>query len=151
MPAHRHLVPPRANKGHLKLTEAELRHWGEELGRATTAPLLITLTGDLGVGKTTLAQSICLGYGVKEEITSPTYALVHEYVAAKSPVFHIDLYRLESPDQLTNLGWDEIVSSRALVLVEWPERAGSRMPDDHLAVDLEYISGDPARRILLAG
>jgi tRNA threonylcarbamoyladenosine biosynthesis protein TsaE len=151
MPAHRHLVPPRANKGHLKVSEAELRHWGEELGRAATPPLLITLTGELGVGKTTLAQSICLGYGVKEEITSPTYALVHEYVAAKSPVFHIDLYRLETPDQLTNLGWDEIVSSRALVLVEWPERAGSRLPDDHLPIDLDYVADDPIRRILLAG
>ena len=151
MPAHRHLVPQRASKGHLKLTEAELRHWGEDLGRAATAPLLITLTGELGVGKTTLAQSICLGYGVKEEITSPTYALVHEYVAAKSPVFHIDLYRLESADQLTNLGWDEIVSSRALVLVEWPERAESRLPDDHLPIDLDYIADDPTRRILLAG
>ena len=151
MPAHRHLVPLRASKGHLKLTEAELRHWGEDLGRAATAPLLITLTGELGVGKTTLAQSICLGYGVKEEITSPTYALVHEYVAPKSPVFHIDLYRLESADQLTNLGWDEIVSSRALVLVEWPERAESRLPDDHLPIDLDYIADDPTRRILLAG
>jgi len=145
------LVPSRANKGHLKLNEAELRHWGEELGRASTAPLLITLTGELGVGKTTLAQSICRGYGVQEEITSPTYALVHEYRAAKSPVFHIDLYRLDSPDQLTNLGWDEIVGSRALVLVEWPERAGSRLPDDHLPIDLDYVPDDPTRRILLAG
>lgn len=151
MPAHRHLVPQRATKGHLKLTEAELRHWGEDLGRAATPPLLITLTGELGVGKTTLAQSICRGYGVKAEITSPTYALVHEYVSTKSPVFHIDLYRLESPEQLTNLGWDEIVSSHALVLVEWPERAGSRLPDDHLPIDLDYIADDPARRILLAG
>ena len=151
MPAHRHVVPQRAGKGHLQLTEAELRHWGEDLGRAATPPLLITLTGELGVGKTTLAQSICFGYGVKEEITSPTYALVHEYVAAKSPVFHIDLYRLESADQLTNLGWDEIVSSRALVLVEWPERAESRLPDDHLPIDLDYIADDSTRRILLAG
>lgn len=151
MPAHRHLVPPRARQGHLRLSEAELRHWGEELGRAATPPLLVTLTGELGVGKTTLAQSICRGYGVKEDITSPTYALVHEYRAEKSPVFHIDLYRLDTPDQLTNLGWDEIVSSRALVLVEWPERAGTRLPEDHLPIDLDYVPGDPTRRILLAG
>lgn len=151
MPAHRHLVPPRANKGHLKLTEAELRHWGEELGRSITPPLIVTLTGELGVGKTTLAQAICLGYGVKEEITSPTYALVQEYRAPKSAVFHIDLYRLDSAEQLTNLAWDEIVSSRSLVLVEWPERAGERLPEDHLPIDLDYTNDDPARRILLAG
>jgi tRNA threonylcarbamoyladenosine biosynthesis protein TsaE len=150
MPAHRHLVPPRAERGHLKLTEGELRHWGEELGRSISPPLLVTLTGELGVGKTTLAQAICLGYGVRDEITSPTYALIHEYHAPKSAVFHIDLYRLDSPDQLTNLGWDEIVSSRSLILVEWPERAGSRLPDDHLPIDLDYAA-EPNRRILLAG
>jgi tRNA threonylcarbamoyladenosine biosynthesis protein TsaE len=151
MPAHRHIVPPRAERGHLKLGESELKAWGEELGRGATPPLLITLTGELGVGKTTLAQSICRGYGVIDEVTSPTYALVHQYSAPKSPVFHIDLYRIESPDQLTNLGWDEIVSSRCLILVEWPERADTRLPEDHLPIDLDYMPGDPARRILLAG
>ncbi|MGH7605241.1 MAG: tRNA (adenosine(37)-N6)-threonylcarbamoyltransferase complex ATPase subunit type 1 TsaE [Gemmatimonadaceae bacterium] len=151
MPAHRHLVPPLAERGHLKLTELELRSWGEDLGKSITAPLLITLAGELGVGKTTLAQSICAGYGVREEITSPTYALVQEYSAPRSAVFHIDLYRLESPDQLTNLGWDEIVSARALVLVEWPERAGNRLPDDHLPIDIDYVPGEAGRRVLLAG
>jgi tRNA threonylcarbamoyladenosine biosynthesis protein TsaE len=151
MPAHRHIVPPRAERGHLKLSESELRAWGEELGRGASPPLLITLTGELGVGKTTLAQSICRGYGVVEDVTSPTYALVHQYSAPKSAVFHIDLYRIESPDQLTNLGWDEIVSGRNLVLVEWPERADTRLPEDHLPIDLDYMPGDPARRILLAG
>ena len=151
MQAHRHVVPPRADKGHLKVTESELRDWGEALGRAINPPLVITLTGELGVGKTTLAQAICLGYGVKGDITSPTYALVQEYAAPRSVVFHIDLYRLASPDQLTNIGWDEIVSSRSLVLVEWPERAGERLPADHLPIDLDYVRGDPTRRILLAG
>jgi tRNA threonylcarbamoyladenosine biosynthesis protein TsaE len=151
MSAHRHLVPPRADRGRLKVTESDLRHWGEELGRSISPPLIVTLTGELGVGKTTLAQAICSGYGVREDITSPTYALIHEYRAQKSAVFHIDLYRLESPDQLTNIGWDEIVSSRSLVLVEWPERAGSRLPDDHLPIDLDYVPDDPTRRILLAG
>ena len=151
MPAHRHIVPPRAERGHLTLSETDLKAWGEELGRAAAPPLLITLTGDLGVGKTTLAQSICRGYGVTEEVTSPTYALVHQYSAPKTAVFHVDLYRIESPDQLTNIGWDEIVAARALILVEWPERAGTRLPDDHLPIDLDYMAGDPARRILLAG
>ena len=151
MPARRHVVPPRADRGHLKLTEEELRDWGEELGRSSIPPLVVTLTGELGVGKTALARAICRGYGVEEEVTSPTYALIHEYRAPRSAVFHIDLYRLDSPDQLTNLGWDEVVSSRSLVLIEWPERAGTRLPDDHLPIDLDYLPDDPTRRILLAG
>ncbi len=151
MPAHRHLVPPLAERGHLKLTEDELREWGEHLGKSINPPLLITLTGELGAGKTTLAQAICLGYGVEDPITSPTYALVQEYSALRSAVFHIDLYRLESPEQLTNLGWDDILASRALILVEWPERAGPRLPEDHLPIDIDYIAGDASRRILLAG
>jgi tRNA threonylcarbamoyladenosine biosynthesis protein TsaE len=151
MPAHRHIVPPRAESGHLKLSEIELKSWGERLGRAASPPLLITLTGELGVGKTTLAQSICFGYGVREDVTSPTYALVHQYSAPRSAVFHIDLYRIEAADQLTNIGWDEILAARALILVEWPEHAGTRLPDDHLSIDLDYLPGDPARRILLAG
>ena len=151
MPAHRHLVPPLAERGHLKLTEDELREWGEHLGKSINPPLLITLTGELGAGKTTLAQAICLGYGVEDPVTSPTYALVQEYSALRSAVFHIDLYRLESPEQLTNLGWDDILASRALILVEWPERAGPRLPEDHLPIDIDYIAGDASRRILLAG
>jgi tRNA threonylcarbamoyladenosine biosynthesis protein TsaE len=151
MPAHRHIVPPRADRGQLKLSEPELEHWGEELGRSSAAPLVITLTGELGVGKTTLAKAICRGYGVDDEITSPTYALVHQYAAQRSPVFHIDLYRLDSAEQLTNLGWDDILGSHALVLVEWPERAGHRIPTDHLPIDLDYVPDDPSRRILLAG
>src|SRR3954466_5139565 len=134
MPAHRHLVPPRADRGHIKLAENELRAWGEQLGRSATAPLVVTLTGELGEGKTTLARAICHGYGAEEEVTSPTYALIHEFRAPRSAVFHIDLYRLDSAEQLTNLGWDEIVSSSSLVLVEWAERAGLRLADDHIPI-----------------
>lgn len=151
MQTQRHVVPSLAGKGHLKLTEAELQDWGEQLGKSARAPLVVTLTGELGVGKTTLARAICRGYGVEEEVTSPTYALIHEYRAPRSAVFHIDLYRLDSAEQLTNLGWDEIVSSRSLVLIEWPERAGARLPENHLPIDLDYVDGDPERRILLAG
>src|SRR5687767_10000228 len=151
MPAHRHIVPSRADRGQLRLSQQELEEWGEELGRSSAAPLVITLTGELGVGKTTLAQAICRGYGVKEDITSPTYALVHQYSAERSPVFHIDLYRLDGSEQLTNLGWDDILSSHSLVLVEWPERGGERIPREHLPIDLDYVPDDPSRRILLAG
>lgn len=151
METHRHLVPPLAAKGRLTLDESELRKWGRDLGEAVRAPLVISLSGELGAGKTTLAQSICAGYGVAEPVTSPTYALVHRYDAEGSPVYHVDLYRLDNESQLTNIGWDDILAEHAVVIVEWPERAGDRMPDGHLHIDLEYLPGDPDRRVLLAG
>src|SRR2546423_13430546 len=126
MPAHRHVVPPRATKGHLTLTERELKNWGEELGRASSAPLLITLTGELGVGKTTLTQAICRGYGVSDEITSPTYGLIHEYCAPKSAGFPIHLFPPHLPGQATKIGGEENAASRAPVVVEGPEGAGGR-------------------------
>ncbi|HEX5577998.1 MAG TPA: tRNA (adenosine(37)-N6)-threonylcarbamoyltransferase complex ATPase subunit type 1 TsaE [Gemmatimonadaceae bacterium] len=150
MHTHRHLVPPLASKGRLTLDEAELRRWGRELGEAAAPPLVISLSGDLGAGKTTLAQSICEGYGVTEPVTSPTYALVHRYDGAKSPVYHVDLYRLDDASQLTNIGWSDMMNERALVIVEWPERAGESMPEN-LHIDLEYLPDDPGHRVLLAG
>lgn len=151
MRAHHHVVPEDAAKGHLALDETELRRWGFDLGAECTPPLVISLSGELGAGKTTLAQSICAGYGVEEPVTSPTYSLVHRYDAPKSVVVHVDLYRLDNESQLTNIGWDEILSEHALVIVEWPERAGDRMPADHLHIDLQYAPGDASRRVLLAG
>lgn len=144
-------TPPHAADGHLALTRDELVSWGERLGRAAQAPLVVTLAGDLGAGKTTLVQAICRGYGVSEEVTSPTFALVHEYHGGRTPVYHLDLYRLTDPAELTNLGWDELVSERALVLVEWPDRAGDRLPADHLPITLAHLPEDPERRALLAG
>lgn len=147
----RHVVPPLAAHGHLTVDESELRKWGRELGEAASPPLVISLSGDLGAGKTTLAQSICLGYGVIEPVTSPTYALVHRYEAPRSAVYHVDLYRLDNEAQLDNIGWDDLLGDDALAIVEWPERAGDRLPSGHLHIDLEHVPGDDGHRILLAG
>jgi len=151
MQPYHHLVPSLAPRGRVTMTRAELVAWGESFGRAATAPLVVALAGDLGAGKTTLAQAICAGYGVTEPVTSPTFALVHRYDAPRSPVYHLDLYRLDRPSDLINIGWDEIVASHALVIVEWPERAGDLIPPQHVPVDLEYDASDPERRVLLAG
>ncbi len=146
-----HVVPPLASRSGLTLDEAGLTRWGEELGAASKAPLVVALTGELGTGKTTLAQAICRGYGVSDPVTSPTYAIVQQYTSPKSAVYHIDLYRLEDSSQLTNIGWDDITSDRALVIVEWPERAGNRMPADPLRIELAYVADDATKRLLLAG
>jgi tRNA threonylcarbamoyladenosine biosynthesis protein TsaE len=144
-------LPPLAAHGRLALTESELVSWGKRLGRAARPPLVVTISGDVGAGKTTLAGAICHGYGVAEPITSPTFNLVHEYAAERSAVYHLDLYRLKGPDELLQLGWDEIMSAEALILVEWPERAGELLPADHLPIALTHLDADPERRVLFAG
>ena len=145
------LTPPLAAHGKLAMTEPELIAWGERLGRAIKPPMLVTISGELGAGKTTLTRAICHGYGVTEDVTSPTFALVHEYAAPRSTVYHLDLYRLERQAELTNIGWDDVVASRALVIVEWPEHAGSRLPRDHVPIRLEHLPDDSSRRLLYAG
>ncbi|MGH7669767.1 MAG: tRNA (adenosine(37)-N6)-threonylcarbamoyltransferase complex ATPase subunit type 1 TsaE [Gemmatimonadaceae bacterium] len=127
----------------LRLTESELSAWGEQFGRACRAPMVVGLVGELGAGKTTLVRAICRGFGVTEDVTSPTFALVHQYEAPEAPVYHLDLYRLAGPRDLTNLAWDEIMGERALVLVEWPDRAAGRIPAPAVQLLLSHEPGAP--------
>ena len=127
-----------------ELSLPEMRAWGESLGARLVPPAIVTLEGELGAGKTPLAQAICRGYGALEPATSPTFALVHEYHAPRSPVLHLDLYRLEGPHQLASIGWDDVLSSGALVLVEWPERAGADaalQTPATMALRVEHVPG----------
>ena len=138
------LPPPPA-----EVDEAGLRAYGRAVGAALRAPVVVAIHGDLGAGKTTLAQAIAHGAGVSEDVTSPTFALVHEYPAGAGTVYHLDLYRLSGPDELTNIAWDEIVGGPAgLVLIEWPERAGARLPAPRLDVRLGAVAGSHDRRAL---
>jgi tRNA threonylcarbamoyl adenosine modification protein YjeE len=148
---HHHVVPSLAPRGRIALTREELSAWGEHFGSALEPPIVVAISGELGTGKTTLVQAICRGAGVTESVTSPTFALVHRYDGAKYVIYHLDLYRLERAAELTNLGWDDIISSHAIVLVEWPDRGGGRIPSDAVPIDLEYDPVDPDRRLLLAG
>lgn len=146
-----HIIPDHVSDGRIALTEHELIAWGGCLGRAVRPPLIIALAGELGAGKTTLVRAICDGCGVRDAVTSPTFTLVHQYAGASFPVYHLDLYRLAGPAELTNIGWEEIVGSNALILIEWPDRAGDRLPAQAMTIELEHLPDDPARRVLLAG
>ena len=112
----------------MRLRVDELNKFGEQLGRALRAPAIIGFSGDLGAGKTTLVQAICRGLGAAVPATSPTYALVHHYDSPAGPVYHVDCYRLRSSQEARDLGLDEILSQRAILLIEWPEKAGHMMP-----------------------
>ena len=131
----------------MRLSASELSQFGEELGAQLTAPAVLGLSGELGTGKTTLVQAICRGLGAKARATSPTYALVHRYQAGTIPVYHVDCYRLRHPDEARDLGFDDMVRERAIILIEWPERAGPWAPPLDRHLQLSYDE-DPSRRVL---
>ena len=131
----------------MRLSANELNRFGEELGARLTAPAVLGLSGELGTGKTTLVQAICRGLGARARATSPTYALVHHYDSDTAPVYHVDCYRLRQPDEARDLGFDDMVREGAIILIEWPERAGSWAPPLDRQLRLSYDS-DPTRRVL---
>ena len=131
----------------MRLRVDELNTFGERLGRTLRAPTIIGFSGDLGTGKTTLVQAICRGLGAAVPATSPTYALVHRYDSPAGPVYHVDCYRLQSSKEARDLGLDEILGQRVILLIEWPEKAGHMMPPLDRYFFLTHDS-DPAFRVV---
>ncbi|WP_420125146.1 tRNA (adenosine(37)-N6)-threonylcarbamoyltransferase complex ATPase subunit type 1 TsaE [Longimicrobium sp.] len=128
------------------LTEEALERWGRRIGAEAHTPLVIALRGDLGAGKSTLARAVAHGAGVEGDVPSPTFNLVFRYDTPRGvQVQHLDLYRLEDPDEVWELGWQELGAPDELVLIEWPERAESLLPTPRWEVAIED-EGDPASR-----
>lgn len=125
-----------------EFTEPELIAWGERFGRDLSYPRFVALSGELGAGKTTLVRAIARAQGTLEPVTSQSYGIVREYVCSRGQVFHIDLYRLEDARELPQIGWEDILGmKRALVMVEWPERAEGALPADRTDLHLEHVPG----------
>jgi len=124
-------------------TEARMADWGRAIGAACPTGTVLALHGDLGAGKTTLVRAIAGGLGVSDvsAVTSPTYAVVHEYDTAHGAVVHADLYRVRRPTELDELGWEELLARARAVLVEWPEHGDDRMPPDTVHLALAHVPG----------
>jgi tRNA threonylcarbamoyladenosine biosynthesis protein TsaE len=132
----------------MRLSADALSRFGETLGRDLAAPAVVGLSGELGTGKTTLVQAICRGLGAQVLATSPTYALVHHYQTADGrPVYHVDCYRLTTPADARDLGFDDMVRDRAIVLIEWPERAGAWAPPLDRHLQLSYGAEPDTREL----
>lgn len=120
--------------------EEETIALGESLAARWPAPVAILLIGDLGAGKTTLAKGLAAGFGATrpEEVTSPTFPLIHEY-GEPVAVYHIDLYRLETLAQVEGLGLDEIFARPAAVLLEWAERFPAVLPKSRVEIRIATV------------
>ena len=137
--------------------------WGREFARELRAPLLVLLTGDLGSGKTTLTKGIVAGLGAadEEDVTSPTFTLVHVYgddggqrgagaasstsISGKSVVYHGDLYRIESFHDFETLGLEDAFDKPAVVILEWSEKFPLQAPWPQVRLKLEHMGGDSRR------
>jgi tRNA threonylcarbamoyladenosine biosynthesis protein TsaE len=119
---------------------------GATLARVARAGDVITLSGPLGVGKTALARGLIAALGYGADVPSPSFALVQPYEDIDPPVWHVDLYRIEDPSEIDELGLDG--AAEAVLLVEWPERAGERAWPEALGLSLEF--GQDGDRILTA-
>lgn len=109
---------------------------------------VVALSGEMGAGKTTFIQSLCKALGVPTEVTSPTFALVNEYFTQDGEsIFHFDLYRIEDPQELFDLGYEEYFFSGDRCFIEWPEKAGHLIPDGALHVDI-VVNEEGSREIV---
>lgn len=113
------------------------RAFGRELGAAFRPGQVLALTGDVGAGKTALAQGIAEGCGVHAAVTSPTFPLVHEYSGERGPLYHFDFYRPGHEGELLAIGWDDYLGGDGMVMVEWADRFPALLPPEarwfHLA------------------
>jgi tRNA threonylcarbamoyladenosine biosynthesis protein TsaE len=122
---------------------------GREIGSRLKAPALVLLSGDLGAGKTTLTKGIASGLGAADEddVTSPTFTLVHKY-SRGAPVYHVDLYRIADFHDLETLGLEDVFSEKAVVIVEWPDKMTLRTDWPVVRIRLEHVAED-TRRIVI--
>lgn len=131
----------------MRLDENALRSWGERVGSTVGTPVVIGLSGPLGAGKSVLARAIAAGAGVDAVMPSPSYNLRLEYdTPSGGRVVHMDLYRIEDPDEVWELGWSDVGAPSEILLVEWPERAEHALPDDWWCIELTPSESDPLLR-----
>lgn len=118
---------------------------GERLAKILLPGTILAYRGDLGAGKTAFTRGLARGLGCTEQVTSPTYTIVNEYLGGRLPLFHFDMYRLRSSDDLFDIGWDDYLDRGGICAVEWSENVADAM-EDPVTVTIEKI-GENSRRI----
>jgi tRNA threonylcarbamoyladenosine biosynthesis protein TsaE len=129
------------------VTESQLKERGEALGRSLPPGSILLFRGEVGAGKTTFIKAIAAGLGVESATASPTFALVHRYQGRRGPVFHLDCYRLRTPDEAQELDWEGLLGDGDVLLIEWPDQAGSWLPQATHQFSLAHVDDHHLRRL----
>ena len=127
----------------------ETEQIGERLAKTLTPGTVLAYRGDLGAGKTAFTRGLARGLGYSDPVTSPTYTIVNEYLGGRLPLFHFDMYRLQSDDDLWDIGWEDYLDRGGVCAVEWSENVPEAMAGA-LTVNIEKL-GDTTRRITIEG
>ncbi len=130
-------------------TAQQTEELGERLGRSLRGGEIIAYRGGLGAGKTAFTRGLARGLGIPMRVTSPTYTVVNEYTGGRLPLFHFDMYRLGSSDELFDIGWEDYLARGGVCAVEWSEQVADAM-DGAITVTIEVLS-EERRRITIEG
>lgn len=122
---------------------------GEALAKSLQPGTVLAYRGDLGAGKTAFTRGLARGLGCKETVTSPTYTIVNEYLGGRLPLFHFDMYRLASSDDLWDIGWEDYLEREGVCAVEWSENVADAM-ENAVTVTIEKL-GENTRQITIEG
>ena len=125
----------------------ETEQFGEEVAKSLRGGDVLAFTGSLGMGKTAFTRGLARGLGCRGRVTSPTFTIVNEY-DGKTPLFHFDMYRLGSSDELFDIGWDDYLARGGVCAVEWSERVSDALPDDTIYVDIARGEEDENTRTI---
>lgn len=129
----------------------ETERLGQRLGETLRGGEVVAYLGELGAGKTAFTRGLARGLGISMRVTSPTYTIVNEYTGGRLPLFHFDMYRLGSEEELFDIGWEDYLTRGGVCAVEWSERVDDAMPADTLWVDIARGTGESDRIITITG
>ena len=128
-------------------SEEETLQWAEELGKRSKMGNVYALHGELGAGKTIIAKGIAKGLGIEDDITSPSFILLEIY-PNKLPLYHFDLYRIDNDDEFDGLCFEEYWRGDGISVIEWAEKAGSRLPESSITIKIEWLDSDKRRIVI---
>ena len=124
---------------------------GEKIGKEAAPGLVITLKGDLGVGKTVLAQGVARGLGIEEPVNSPTFTILQVYDEGRLPFYHFDVFRIEDPDEMYEVGFEDYFYGEGVCMIEWAELIEDLLPEDamHITIEKDPGKGNDYRKITI--